>query len=104
MRTSRNPCFLRWRWIVLCHNGGTFLAVPGGVVYGEQARGKARGDWSDRGGHAGGREQERVPLCGRAESGRIGNESVWLDFSETIFEQHRGGERDSAFRQGRGRQ
>src|ERR1700683_3651428 len=29
MRTSRNPCFLRWRWTVLCHNGGTFLKRSG---------------------------------------------------------------------------
>src|SRR5258706_12781873 len=104
MRTSRNPCFLRWRWIVLCRNVGTFLVVLGGVVYGEQARGKTRGDWRDRGWHADGREQKRIPLCGRAESGRVGDESLWLHFSETIFEQHRSGERDSAFRQGRGRQ
>src|ERR1017187_8643947 len=100
MRTSRNPCFLRWRWTVLCHNGGTFLAVLGGVAYGEQTRGKTRGDWRDRGGHAGGREQERVPLRGGAEGGRVGDESVWLDFGQTLVEQYRRGERDSALRQG----
>src|SRR5271165_5857208 len=27
MRTSRNPCFLRWRWTVLCHNDGKICIV-----------------------------------------------------------------------------
>src|SRR5258706_4297697 len=99
MRTSRNPCFLRWRWIVLCRNVGTFLVVLGGVVYGEQARGKTRGDWRDRGGHADGREQKRVPPCGRAESGRVGGESLWLPFRENILLQHRSGEIRSALPQ-----
>src|SRR5258706_12126769 len=99
MRTSRNPCFLRWRWIVLCRNVGTFLVVLGGVVYGEQARGKTRGDWRDRGGHADGREEERVPLFGRGESGGVGDESLWLHFSENIFLQQRSGGSGFSFRQ-----
>src|SRR5580700_2653964 len=27
MRTTRNPCFLRWLWTVLCHNGENFPMV-----------------------------------------------------------------------------
>src|SRR3984957_10477206 len=99
MRTSRNPCFLRWRWTVLCHNGETFSEALGGVAYGEQARGKTRGNWRDRGGHAGGREPERVSLRGWAESRRVGDESVWFDFGETVLEQHRHCQCDFALRQ-----
>src|SRR5258706_14846460 len=83
MRTSRNPCFLRWRWIVLCRNVGTFLVVLGGVVYGEQARGKTRGDWRDRGGKADGREQEKETPAGRAQNGRVGGGGLGLHFEGT---------------------
>src|SRR5271169_3865194 len=102
MHTSKNPCFLRWQWTVLCHNGETFLAGLGRVAYERQARGKTRGDWRNCGRHARGREQERVPLRGGVQSGCIGDESVWLDFGETVFEQHGGGERGFALRQSRG--
>src|ERR1700678_1301313 len=98
MRTSRNPCCLSWQWIVLNRNA-EFIVGLGGVVYVEHARGTTGGDWRDRGGHTGGREPGGIPLRGGGGGGRIGDESLRLDFGETVFEQYRRGERGSALRQ-----
>src|SRR5580658_1358844 len=109
MRTSRSQCFLRWRWTVLSHNRWNLRAASwcaaemcklGGVAYGEQFDSETGCNWRGRGSYAGGGEQKGIPLRGRTKGWRVGDEPVWLDLRETVFEQHGDSKRGVAFRQG----
>src|ERR1700694_523534 len=106
MHTIKNPCFLNWRWSVLCRNyvpccNEEFFSIVlgggqqfGGAGYvedtgGEAACGGLDRSWCPAGAGPGrGAKQKRLSLCGWFEGRDFDHKPVRLHFREAVVEQH----------------